>query len=275
MLRISVICLIGLPAAGKTTLSYWLLQQQDAALKDYNILHLCYDDYHGEGAYKEQRLHILQLLEQLITTIKSKGKQSFEFPMRIRRRVSLNSSNYVIICDDNNYYRSMRYKLYQLCCFQDCNFAQIYISASLASCLERNAKRKDDVPVSVLQQMDKRLEPPRPIVNAWERNSLTLESIEATTDVIQFIISSFDKSPNASLKLVQVKAPQIQTVAHKLDLMLRARIKEKLQLQDAETKQIQGQRLNNKRKQILAQFKANKQTDNDHVDLEYFVSGLT
>lgn len=281
MPRICLLALIGLPAAGKTSLSNWLLKQDQASLGSWNILHLCYDDYFVaqsiDNDYREQRNYIYDLLSQLMDTLKSKDPT--ELPQKLRRATqTINNGNYLIICDDNHYYRSMRYKLYQLCRLKSCVYAQIYIDRSLESCLQANEARGLNIPSAVIQQMHARLELPSD--NAWELNSLTLNHTNFDAEFIaicEFMKSlvqcQIDDQPKAL-----VKQTQLQSLVHQLDLLLRSRIQ--IQMQETNStqtlpKSVKSRALNEKRKQILAQF---RKSFNDNPtafkNMEYYVNLL-
>ncbi|XP_034489965.1 L-seryl-tRNA(Sec) kinase [Drosophila innubila] len=273
MPRICLLALIGLPAAGKTQLSNWLLENQ-TILSDWNTLHLCYDDYldiESTKDYKEQRNYIHQLLSQLIDTLKDTEKAT-KLPPKIRQAATMiNNNNYLIICDDNHYYRSMRYKLYQLCRSRNCIYAQIYICRDLASCLEANEARGATIPCNIIQQMHARLEAPTD--NAWECNNLTLNQLDFIA------IKEFTKSlllcqlEEPSQNWTQPKQTQLQSLSHQLDLLLRSRIK--IQIQNSNSKAAESRILNEKRKQILAQFRQeinDKQTAVNDEQLQYYVN---
>ncbi|XP_002133663.2 L-seryl-tRNA(Sec) kinase [Drosophila pseudoobscura] len=274
--KICLLALIGLPGAGKSSLSNWLLSKQQDALHECQIVHLCYDDYiNTELAYREQRIILIQILEKLIAYIQGAA----DWPPEVRRPTNNSRScDYLILCDDNFYYRSMRYKLYQLCRTYGCIYSQIYIATPLASCLQANSTRGADcLPELVLRKMNDRLEPPG--LEAWECSSLRLQNsdTESVSQLILTFILSLFHLPTALTPLVPSPTQtQMQSPAHCLDLALRASIKVQLQtLVDAKAKKLTSMKLNEKRKEILVQFRAkmsDKQTDQDSVDLNYYVN---
>ncbi|XP_016949608.1 L-seryl-tRNA(Sec) kinase [Drosophila biarmipes] len=261
MRGICLVALIGLPGAGKSSLCTWLLGQQ-AALRVRHIVHLCYDDFLDAGpsaelAYKEQRRRIFGTIEQLITAI----QEDIDWPAQTRRRTASNSdpssSGHLILCDDNFYYRSMRHKLHQLCRTSGCVFGQIHIARSLDLCLRDNSKRSgaNCVPVDIVRQMSDRLEPPGS--EAWERNSLTLHilDMDERERLLLGFISSLLEMP-AVPPATESQQAQDQSLTHRLDLLLRARIGALLQeIAQEVDRRLAGQALNNKRKQILTRFR--------------------
>lgn len=289
MPRICLLALIGLPGAGKTRLSNWLLEQP-TTLTGWNVLHLCYDDHFNIGPkdhtdYKTQRKLIHNLLTQLIAALQAGAT---ELPALVRgattttTTAAIGNDNYLIVCDDNHYYRSMRHKLYQLCRSQNCLYAQLHVASSLDACLQGNAARgAAGVPPAVIQQMQTRLEPPSATANGWERLSLTLTSTDyaAAAHTINGFIRSLLESQLVGTPLASVKQPQVQSLVHQLDLLLRARIQIRMDaIEEHQQKRIGGHALNGQRKQILAKFRLdmrNRQTDLSNLNLEHYVNLLS
>ncbi|KAH8235379.1 hypothetical protein KR038_005523 [Drosophila bunnanda] len=282
MPRICLLALIGLPGAGKSTLCAWLLGQQ-AALRARHLVHLCYDDFldvrpaSSELPYKEQRALIFTLLKQIVSAI----REGAAWPSQVRRATlgstSESNEDYLILCDDNFYYRSMRHKLYQLCRDAGCVFGQIHIVRSLDSCLRTNARRSGDdrIPDAVVREMHEKMEAPGS--EAWETNSLTVTS--ADPEVVECVILNFINS--LIVKPVVEQSPktgqhpqQVQSLVHSLDLLLRGRIKTLLQgpTQSADKRMASG-RLNEERKRILARFRTDAGVG-QQAGLNYYVELL-
>ncbi|KAH8342817.1 L-seryl-tRNA(Sec) kinase [Drosophila kikkawai] len=280
MAHICLLALIGLPGAGKSTLCGWLLGQQ-AALRSRHLVHLCYDDFlnarptSSELPYKEQRALIFSLLRQIVSAI----REGAAWPGQVRRTTAGNSNgsdgDYLILCDDNFYYRSMRYKLHQLCRDAGCVFGQIHVDSSLDSCLQANARRRgnDRVPDAVIREMHERMEAPGS--EAWESNSLTVAS--ADPEVAGSMILNFINSLNAklvseqSLPATGQDQQQEQSLAHGLDLLLRGRIKTLLNgMPQPADKRTASARLNEERKRILTRFRIDAGAGRQ-ADLKYYV----
>ncbi|VFV38424.1 l-seryl-trna kinase-like [Lynx pardinus] len=87
-----------------------------------------------------------------------------------------------LILDDNFYYQSMRYEVYQLARKYSLGFCQLFLDCSLETCLQRNSQRPQALPAETIHLMGRKLEKPNPEKNAWEHNSLTIESSECSSE---------------------------------------------------------------------------------------------
>ncbi|XP_037353924.1 L-seryl-tRNA(Sec) kinase isoform X2 [Talpa occidentalis] len=88
----------------------------------------------------------------------------------------------LLILDDNFYYQSMRYEVYQLARKYSVGFCQLFFDCSLETCLERNGQRPRAVPAETIHLMGRKIEKPNPEKNAWERNSLTIQSTVCSSE---------------------------------------------------------------------------------------------
>ncbi|KAM9618538.1 L-seryl-tRNA(Sec) kinase isoform 2-T2 [Trichechus inunguis] len=83
------------------------------------------------------------------------------------------SRSLFLVLDDNFYYQSMRYEVYQL--------ARKY--CPLETCLQRNDQRPRALPAETIHLMGRKIEKPNPEKNAWEHNSLTIQSPACSSEV--------------------------------------------------------------------------------------------
>nr|XP_009668868.1 PREDICTED: L-seryl-tRNA(Sec) kinase [Struthio camelus australis] len=86
------------------------------------------------------------------------------------------------ILDDNFYYRSMRYEVYQLARKYSLSFCQLFLECPLEWCLQRNRLRSHPLPDQTIYLMARKIERPDLENNAWEKNSLILKSFECTLE---------------------------------------------------------------------------------------------
>ncbi|XP_061491737.1 L-seryl-tRNA(Sec) kinase [Rhineura floridana] len=87
-----------------------------------------------------------------------------------------------IILDDNFYYRSMRYEVYQLARQYTLGFCQLFLDCQADVCLERNGQRKQPLPEETIWAMVQKIEIPNPEKYPWEQNSLILKSGECSLE---------------------------------------------------------------------------------------------
>ncbi|KFZ48600.1 L-seryl-tRNA(Sec) kinase, partial [Podiceps cristatus] len=94
-----------------------------------------------------------------------------------------------LILDDNFYYQSMRYEVYQLARKYSLSFCQLFLECPLECCLQRNRLRSHPLPDQTIYLMARKIEMPDLKKNAWERNSLILKSVDCTSEDNEEIIS--------------------------------------------------------------------------------------
>ncbi|XP_054687132.1 L-seryl-tRNA(Sec) kinase [Grus americana] len=107
---------------------------------------------------------------------------------RYRTHAATSRPLYVIL-DDNFYYQSMRYEVYQLARKYSLSFCQIFLECPLECCLQRNHQRSHPLPDQTILLMARKIEMPDLKKNAWEQNSLILKSFDCTSEDNEQIIS--------------------------------------------------------------------------------------
>ncbi|XP_039948342.1 L-seryl-tRNA(Sec) kinase [Bactrocera neohumeralis] len=273
--RICLVALIGLPAAGKSRFSRWILsipQQQ------FNVIHLCYDDFlpaqddtlNAEIELKLQRSKILANINSLICELNDNAYIARDIIKSVK--LSEKCNDFLILCDDNNYYRSMRYKLYQLCRQNKCAYAQIYLECDLKLALSRNSARPDNERVSeeILQRMEIRLERPNSAKHHWEENTLFLEGCDnfaiMKAGILDFLSKSLDKIVQPLTQSVTT-TETVVSLLHQLDLLLRKRIGEILRLEnDTAERSKRSKMLIAKRKAILQEVRKKVEKESISID---------
>ncbi|XP_053306276.1 L-seryl-tRNA(Sec) kinase [Spea bombifrons] len=161
------------------------------------------------SVWKQHRQHILGYLEHLIVAVlNSSGlvcpesrseetwhrfvdclaRQGLVSPARLDDGSPCHITNIpennatCLVLDDNFYYQSMRYEVYQLACKYSLGFCQIYLQCPVECCLMRNRSRAVPVPDQTIWLMEKKMEIPNPRKNTWEQNSLVLDSSALTEE---------------------------------------------------------------------------------------------
>ncbi|NXI45951.1 PSTK kinase, partial [Galbula dea] len=106
-----------------------------------------------------------------------------------RDRTHAGSGPLYLILDDNFYYQSMRYEVYQLARKYSLSFCQLFLECPLECCLQRNRLRRHPLPDETICLMARKIEMPDLKKNAWEQNSLILTSVDGTLEDSEQIIS--------------------------------------------------------------------------------------
>ncbi|XP_005794847.1 L-seryl-tRNA(Sec) kinase [Xiphophorus maculatus] len=200
--------LCGLPAAGKSTLTRRIVGT--AAERGWRAAVVSYDELIPEKAYyteveedglnltdmhcswKSYRQAVLQCIEQVLEQpevvielpsnplINGAAWQPCVQALLQPKESHTDGTPLLFLLDDNFYYPSMRYEVYQLARKLSLGFCQVYLQCDLETCIRRNQSRPKPIPVKVIMEMEKRLEFPNPQKNPWESQSISLNS---TNDV--------------------------------------------------------------------------------------------
>ncbi|XP_021382065.2 L-seryl-tRNA(Sec) kinase [Lonchura striata] len=210
--RVGLCLLCGLPAAGKSTLARGLLRRLPQR-PGWACALLAYDELippeafrpRAPGAgpqepspllpgWKQSRRQLLQCLEEFLRALLSgaplpgpaqPGWQRFLgrcCPERLLPAAGAASRPLVLLLDDNFYYQSMRYEVYQLARKYSLGFCQLFLECPVECCLQRNRLRSDPVPEQTIQLMARKIEMPDLRKNTWEQHSLILNSSECISE---------------------------------------------------------------------------------------------
>ncbi|XP_019939093.2 L-seryl-tRNA(Sec) kinase [Paralichthys olivaceus] len=256
--------LCGLPAAGKSSLGLTVLST--AAQLGWRATVVPYDDlipgqaFHTrveeeeDGAmhteWKSHRQAVLQCIELFLKTpeVSAKllsGRQintaAWEQCVRVLRQPEAvdpsqaDRAPLLFLLDDNFYYPSMRYEVFQLARKYSLGFCQVYLHCDVESCISRNQRRPEPVPTEVILEMVKRLEPPNPQKNSWETQSISLNTTDNLSkrdiQMVTELISSALRNPLSPVEdnAEQKEADRLKcatSVVHQADRACRRLISE-------------------------------------------------
>ncbi|XP_012925433.1 L-seryl-tRNA(Sec) kinase isoform X1 [Heterocephalus glaber] len=270
--KLGLCLLCGLPGAGKSTfarvLGHWLRQERGWAVGVLSYDDLLPDEFldsAGEqpptSQWKMFRQELLKYLEcflmalingcqmsapsnkteamweDFITCLKdqdliiSAALEAQPFYLLAKTAVS---RPLVLVLDDNFYYQSMRYEVYQLARKYSLGFCQLFLDCPLETCLQRNGQRPQAVPTEIIRLMGRKIERPNPEKNAWEHNSLIIgspaHSSEANLEVADLLLTALENP----VKYVEDNIEQKETdriicsanIFHKADQTLRRIVSE-------------------------------------------------
>ena len=95
--------------------------------------------------------------------------------------------HHIIFLDDNMFYRSMRYSIFQLARRHECSYCQIFIDRDIDTLIERNGCRDAQVSSETIYKMAGLIENPNPIRNKWEMNTYVVKDNVKNDELLEFI----------------------------------------------------------------------------------------
>ncbi|XP_077481470.1 L-seryl-tRNA(Sec) kinase [Stigmatopora argus] len=198
--RACLCVLCGLPAAGKSSLSRKICLA--AGRQGWRAAVLVYDElipdqaFHArEGlidedstsqeartAWKFHRNAVLRWIEEFLEKNLGNGSINPAFLPPPLEHAQADNAPLLLVLDDNFYYPSMRYEVFQLARKYSLGFCQVYVQCPVEMCVRRNENRPRPVPAGVIVEMAKRLEAPNSKKNQWEAKSVTVDSSENVSE---------------------------------------------------------------------------------------------
>lgn len=237
--------LVGLPGCGKSTLCKKLLSNNDSKYSQLRFIHVSFDDHiplieqekfaimrqqqenvDNDDTWKNARYQLLLSIEEMVKALKSKTIN--EFTKKFINVDEVDDKLFVVLLDDNFYYKSMRYEYYQMARRQTAGYCQVYIECSVSDASQNNAKRDSQIPVSVIKVMAERIEAPLTQNLAWEKDSLKLSAnnLDINIEGVFDLVSNCLRNPVCPLddrteEITLAKLQCSESLAHQADIILR------------------------------------------------------
>lgn len=268
MNRLIVVSLIGLPAAGKSSLAHKLVDMSRRKLLQSSVVVISFDDYINLdelGDYKHQREALLGQIESLLLhLIESVGHWG---SILSTHQLMIPQTGYnltahcvtLIVLDDNFYFRSMRQRVRAMCRNIHCPHFQIFVKSSLDDAIQNNLRRSNLVPEAIIKKMHLQLEEPvNPRTIIYERSLEDHDLLEMLHDRI--------KDPERNDEQEDQRDIQIQSAIHELDIITRKELSSKIQsLRSTENFSAICKTLNERRKMFLEDLRT-KQLESADVE---------
>ncbi|KAK9498611.1 hypothetical protein O3M35_003205 [Rhynocoris fuscipes] len=239
---VCLICLIGLPSSGKSTLS----KEIETKYKfKFNVEIIIFDKeicWNEEKSWKNKRKDVrLLVIKRIEINLRSFNQKT------------------LIILDDNMFYRSMRYEYYQIARKYRIGFCEIYLNTPIDICLKLNKNRNESVNENTILKMNSKLEKPDSVSYKWEKNHLIFKQNLYDNDWKNFenLIENCLQIPADSIPNVEMKIVSSNLI-HLADIALRKIVNELIK-KEIETNGISEtycHELANKRRIILERIRS-------------------
>lgn len=248
--KICLNVLIGLPGAGKTTYANQVLQKAKEGLFKFNIIKISYDDYYTDKSntvkapslgndVKFTRHKILLLIELIVeeliqntpnlSSLLSKCLSFTQENLHIMKTLehfisSELSLNYLIILDDNNYYKSMRHEFKNIARKYNLGILYTFLDCDLEQCLLRNKCRPENsvIPKRVIQEMNSKIE--KPAISDFRTFRLTDNFVIDFNELNSAIDESLEIPENYSASSYSKYNSIETTTIHQIDIILRKEV---------------------------------------------------
>jgi len=258
-LKTCLVLLIGIPASGKSFfrkfLEDYFQTNCQSGLGSVLVCSVCYDDFsqvrnplsNDVSKWRDERSKVIKLVERIIVCVKDKkviNPNTFSNVSVINGHFD-NPDSFLIVIDDNMYYRSMRYEYFQLARTYCVGFCQLYFDITLQQALKYNKKRCTElqVPDNIIETMFKKIEPPHN-KHLWESNSVfvTSNSNDHQNPIIENVISCItnallnpEKIDNTKIQKEESRQITNSNSLHQIDNLLKQLIGHLIRTQVKET----------------------------------------
>lgn len=250
--HVALVVLVGLPGVGKSTVCKNLSSYVNGKCEGQKVhyIHVCYDEliplsaqerfaqlkqcgeemrHSANENWKTARRNVHSKVDQLVECLKSKNLNDFVLNFfNLSNKIIEEEALYVVLLDDNFYYRSMRYEYFQLARKHTVGFCQLYIECTTEIAVQQNLQRETRVPTAVIEAMAGKLQPPLPSEHSWESATYILhadnlkESYSTWNMVYKCFASPVLQLEDRELEVAESRLECSRSVAHQADIYLRS-----------------------------------------------------
>lgn len=180
--------------------------------------------------------------------------------------------HHIIFLDDNMFYRSMRYSIFQLARRNECSYCQIFIDRDIDTLIERNRCRDERVSNETIYKMAGLIENPNPIRNKWEVNTYVVKDNVKNDELLEFIrvCSHYPYKPEEDKSEVRVldRKQCYESFVHQIDQVVRKYISKEIKLKkDTSSVKSLAQLFNKAKKLFLDEVRHNDLHDNAMLEI--------
>lgn len=248
--NVCVVVFFGGPATGKTSFLKFLLE--NSSKFDFLLKYFSYDDFIKIDENFKEFLESENFKEARKSVLN-------EIEFCIEKCLQNKSEKYLIIIDDNNYYKSMRYEFYKSSKKFNSGFFQIFFNSGLKESLDRNSNRTKSLNENAVRNIFNKIEKPD-IRNKWEENTLTfnIDAGDSFQNLEQKLCQTIEERFNNPEVIIDQSLVQIrQSSIHEIDLILRKSINQRLKASTGMDLRKYATELNLRRKQLLSDLRNN------------------
>lgn len=229
------------------------------------------------GDYKKSREILLNKIKCLLENIKqvsSHELESFLLTSMTSIGLSISANSFrltgqkklLILLDDNNYLKSMRKNIRNICNNLEIAYFQMFLEVDVETAKLRNNHRSNSVPEKIIEKLHAKLEQPS------RESSIYINQDIAKAEIFNMVNEQLSQSFIVFPEPTTPIAIQ-PSLVHAIDLIIRKDINFKIKEMKKQNKEVQEcfLKLNSKRKQFLEDLRSNhlETTDIDELTIKF------
>lgn len=229
------------------------------------------------GDYKKSRESLLNKIKCLLENMKqvsSHELKSFLLSSMISSGLSISANNFrltgksklLILLDDNNYLKSMRKNIRNICNNLEVTYFQLFLEVDVETAKQRNNHRSNSVPDEIIEKLHAKLEQPS------KESSIYINQDIAKGEIFNMINEKLSQPFRVFPKPTTPITIQ-PSLVHAIDLIIRKEINSKIIEMKKQNKDVQEcfLKFNSKKKQFLEDLRSHHldTTDIDELTIKF------